>query len=44
MTHNIPDLGPDLRGRKPAILRSDTAAITLYLSDNKVDINDKGKL
>ena len=44
MTHNIPDSGPDPRGRKPAILRSDTAAITLYLSDNKVDINDKGKL
>ena len=43
MTHNIPDSGPDPRGRKPAILRSDTAAIALYLSDDKVDIDDKGK-
>ena len=43
MTHNIPDSGPDPRGRKPAILRSDTAAITLYLSDDEVDINEKGK-
>jgi len=43
MTHNISDSGPDPRGRKPAILRSDIAAIALYLSDDEVDIDDKGK-
>ena len=43
MIYNIPDLGPDPRGWKPAILRSDTAAIALYLSDDEVDIDDKGK-
>ena len=44
MTQNIPDSGPNPRGRKLAILRSDIAAIALYLSDNEVDIDDKGKL
>ena len=44
MTYNISDLGPDPHSQKPAILYSNIAAIALYLSNNKVDINNKRKL
>lgn len=40
--HNQPDLGPDPRGRKRAILRSETAAIGHYVDDIKVSQEDKG--
>ena len=41
--HNEPDSGPDPRGRKKALLRSDTAAIANYLDDPAVSLDDKGK-
>jgi hypothetical protein len=41
--HNQPDLGPDPRGRKRGLNRSDTAAISNYLDDPKVPLDDKGK-
>ena len=41
--HNEPDSGPDPRGRKKALLRSDTAAIANYLDDPAVPLDDKGK-
>jgi hypothetical protein len=41
--HNQPDLSPNLRGRKRAILRSETAAIGDYLDDASVPLNDRGK-
>jgi hypothetical protein len=42
--HNRPDSGPDPRGKKRALARSDTAAIANYLNDPHVSLNDKGKL
>jgi hypothetical protein len=41
--YNQPNLGPDPRGRKRAILRSDTAVIGDYLDDTSVLLNDKDK-
>lgn len=41
--HNQPDSGPDLRSRKRALTRTDTAAIADYLSDSDVPLDDKGK-
>ena len=41
--HNKPNSGPDLRGRKKALLRSDTAVIANYLDNLAVPLDDKGK-
>jgi hypothetical protein len=41
--YNQPDLSLNPRGRKRAILRSETAAINNYLDDASVSLNDKGK-
>jgi hypothetical protein len=41
--HNQPDSGPDPRGRKRGITRTETAAIALYLDDENVLLNNKGK-
>jgi len=41
--HNIPDSGPDPRGRKRLITRTETAAIANYLNDDSVLLDDKGK-
>jgi len=41
--HNQVDKGPDPRGRKRALLRSDTRAIADYLSDSEPDIDARGK-
>ena len=41
--HNQQDLGPDPRGPKYALLRSETAAISNYLDDRDVPLDDKGK-
>ena len=41
--HNRRDLGPDPRGRKRALRRSDTAAIASYLDDPTTTLNDKGQ-
>ena len=41
--HNIPDSGPDPRGRKRAIIRQDTSAIADYLDDDTVPLDDRGK-
>jgi hypothetical protein len=41
--HNWPDSGPDPRGKKRAITRSETAAIASYLDDDDVPLDDKGK-
>jgi hypothetical protein len=41
--YNQPDFSPNLRGRKRAILRSETAVINDYLDDASVPLNDKGK-
>jgi hypothetical protein len=40
--HNKPDLGPDPRGRKRALTRSETSAISDYLDDPSTSFNDKG--
>lgn len=40
--HNFPDFGPDSRGRKRALRRSDTAAIADYLNDENVSLDDRG--
>jgi hypothetical protein len=40
--HNIPDSGPDPRGRKRTLTREDTAAISDYLCDKNVPREDRG--
>jgi hypothetical protein len=40
--HNTVDKGPDPRGRKRALKRSDTAAIADYLKDPHTTLDDKG--
>ncbi|TVY57689.1 hypothetical protein LCER1_G002685 [Lachnellula cervina] len=39
--HNIPDSGPDPRGRKPALTRSNCAAIADYLDSPQTSLEDK---
>jgi hypothetical protein len=39
--HNEEDKGPDPRGRKRGLKRSDTAAIAVYLDDSDLSLNDK---
>lgn len=41
--HNQPDIGPDPRGKKRALRRSDTAAIASYLADPSTSLDDAGK-
>ena len=41
--HNQPDSGPDLRGRKRALTWTETAAISDYLDDSTISLDDKGK-
>ena len=41
--HNQVDKGPDPRGRKRALTRSDTSAISDYLSDPTTSLDDKGE-
>ena len=36
--HNVPDSGPDPRGAKRAITRSETAVITAYVDDESVPL------
>ena len=40
--HNRPDTGPDPRGPKRVLKRSDTAAIASYLDDDTVTLDDRG--
>jgi hypothetical protein len=40
--HNRPDAGPDPRGPRRALKRSDTAVIGDYLDDKTVPLDDKG--
>ena len=40
--HNQPDSGPDPRGQKRAITRSETAAIAAYTDDASVPLDDRG--
>jgi hypothetical protein len=40
--HNQPDSGPDPRGQKRAITRSDTAAIAAYADDASVPLDNRG--
>ncbi len=41
--YNRLDLGLDPRGKKRALLRSETATITNYLDDKSIILDDKGK-
>ena len=41
--HNQVDKGPDPRGRKRALNRSDTTTIADYLNDDSILLDDKGK-
>lgn len=41
--HNLPDSGPDPRGRKRGLTRTETAAISDYLDDSTTSLDDKGK-
>jgi hypothetical protein len=41
--HNQPDSGPDPRGKKRGLTRTDTVAIAEYLDDSAVSLYDKGK-
>ncbi|KAF4626488.1 hypothetical protein G7Y89_g11671 [Cudoniella acicularis] len=41
--HNAVDKGPDPRGRKPLLSRSETATIAAYLNDPSTSLDDKGK-
>ena len=41
--HNQPDSGPDPRGRKRGLTRTETAAISDYLDDSTTSLDDKGK-
>lgn len=40
--HNTVDKGPDPRGRKRCITRSETAAIASYCDDESVPLDDRG--
>lgn len=40
--HNEPDSGPDPRGVKRSLTRSDTAAIAAYADDESVPLDDRG--
>ncbi|KAH7369998.1 hypothetical protein BKA65DRAFT_471240 [Rhexocercosporidium sp. MPI-PUGE-AT-0058] len=40
--HNLPDSGPDPRGRKRSLTRNETAAIADYLDDDSVLLIDRG--
>ena len=40
--HNIPDSGPDSRGRKRCIKRSESAAIAAYYDDKSVPLYNRG--
>ena len=40
--HHQPDSGPDPRGKKRALTRSETAAIALYADDASVPLDDRG--
>jgi hypothetical protein len=40
--HNLPNIGPDPRGRKRALKRSDTAAVGDYLDDSHTSLDEKG--
>ena len=40
--HNRFDSGPDPHGRKPVLLRSDTAATGSYLNDDSIPLEDHG--
>jgi DDE superfamily endonuclease len=40
--HNIPDSGPDPRGPKRVITRSETAVITAYVDDESIPLNNRG--
>ncbi len=40
--HNQPDSGPDPRGRKPALAKSDIVAIGNYLDDSGISLDEKG--
>jgi hypothetical protein len=40
--HNRFDLSPDPRGRKNALIRSETSAITDYLNDSTTSLNNRG--
>jgi hypothetical protein len=41
--YNIPDSGPDPHGRQRALIWQDTSAITDYLDDDTVPLDDRGK-
>jgi hypothetical protein len=41
--YNQPDSGPNLRGRKRAILQLETAVISKFLNDASVLLNNRGK-
>ena len=40
--HNHPDSGPDPRGRKRSLKRSETAVIADYLNDESIPLDDRG--
>ena len=40
--HNRPDSGPDPRGRKRKLTRSDTAAVGNFLDDDSTTLDEKG--
>jgi hypothetical protein len=40
--YNLPNSGPDPRGRKRYITRADLAAIAAYVDDEIVPLNDRG--
>ena len=40
--HNTTDQGPDPQGRKKALKRSETAAISMYLEDDSIPLDQRG--
>ena len=42
--YNQPDSGPDPRGHKHALKRSETAAIAVYCKDESIPLKDRGVL
>jgi hypothetical protein len=40
--HNIPNLGPDLRGPKRVITRLEIAVIVAYVDDESIPLNNRG--
>ena len=40
--HNIPDSGPDPRGRRRVIIRSETRAVSDYLCDKDIPLEERG--